>query len=422
MRYLVFCFSIFLCYQSFSAQFNYKVECQNPEDCPEWFATLVHPQGVCSSSLIGSDLIATNLHCIPDDLAQVGADCHKRIEFIFPSGGGKNEERIECDRVLYLSPPLGSDTLKPDYAFIKLKTSPQRQPLEISQQGFPDQSKVTIYKMDPDAEGSHGIVRRIQCLAIQNSIINPYFTSDTSPLVLLTNCPIIKGNSGSPLILADGQAHGVVSATVEMPMTKALHDRIGSNPKLSFGFGSNFSCLTNPDLGFFMKKASDCEVAIDPMNQQKKADALIQKIIDKALKELQEKVNGGAQKALLAGKPLLMWQAVDEKISAVKPKSNQLLKVTFIPQCLLPKTPDLKPFESKLSKKLVSIPQEIPEYLVSEKLDEYLRYAVQLDETKKKIPLTLIPKDLMKKRGIAVQFNERETLMNLCSEYTIKGK
>ena len=366
--------------------------------------------------MIGHDIIATNLHCLPDDLAQIGADCHGRLQFIFPSRKGKEEERAECDRVVYLSPPLGQDVLKPDYAFIKLKTSPRRQPLEISQQGFPDRSKVTIYKLDPDPVGAHGVVRRIECLAIQNSIINPYFTSDTAPLVLLTNCPIIKGNSGSPLILADGEAHGVVSATVEMPMTKALHDRIGSSPKLSFGFGSNFSCLTHPDLGFYMKKASDCEVAIDIASQQKRADELIQKIIDKALKELQDKVNDGAQKALLAGKPLLLWQATDEKFSQVQPKSNHLLKVTFLPQCLLPKNNDLKPFENKLSKKSVSIPQEIPEYLVSEKLDQFLRYAVDLEETKKKIPFSLIPKDLLKKRGIPVQFNDREILMNLCSE------
>ena len=184
----------------------------------------------------------------------------------------------------------------------------------------------------------------------------------------------------------------------------------------SFGFGSNFSCLTHPDLGFYMKKASDCEVAIDIASQQKRADELIQKIIDKALKELQDKVNDGAQKALLAGKPLLLWQATDEKFSQVQSKSNHLLKVTFLPQCLLPKNNDLKPFENKLSKKSVSIPQEIPEYLVSEKLDQFLRYAVDLEETKKKIPFSLIPKDLLKKRGIPVQFNDREILMNLCSE------
>ncbi len=382
----------------------------------------MHSQGVCSGSLIGTDIVATNLHCLPEDLAHVGADCQNRIQFIFSPQEGKEEERIECDRVVYLSPPLGADVLKPDYAFIKLKTSPRRKHLEISQQGFPDKSKVTIYKMDPDNEGLRGVIRKIECQAIQNSIINPYFTSDTAPLVLLTNCPIVKGNSGSPLILSDGNAHGIVSATVDLPMTKSLRDRIGSSPKLSFGFGSNFSCLTNPDLGFYLKKASDCEVAIDSVSQQKRADALIQKIIDKALKELQEKVNNGAQKALLAGKPLLLWQAIDTKLVDLEPKSNRLLKVTFVPQCLLPKTTDLRPFANKLSKKLVSIPQEVPEYLVSERLDEFLRYAIQLEETKKKIPFRLTPIDLLQKRKIPVQFNARETVMNLCSEYMINNK
>ena len=372
--------------------------------------------------MIGNNIIATNFHCLPEGLAREGADCHNLIEFVFPSLPDKEGETFECDRVLYLSPPLGVNVLRPDYAFIKLKSSPRRRPLEISQQGFPDHSKVTLYKMDPDPEGRHGVVRKIECLAIQNSIINPYFTSDTAPMVLLTNCPIVKGNSGSPLLLSDGEAHGVVSATIEMPMTKALHDRIGSSPKLNFGFGSNFSCLTNPDLGFYMKKASDCEVSIDSSSQQKRADAMIQKIIDKALKELQEKVNGSTQKELLAGKPLLLWKATDEKLFRQQPKSNLLLKVTFEPQCLLPKTMDLRPFENKLSKKIISMPQEIPEYLVSERLDEYLRYAVQLEETKKKIPLYLRPKDLLKKRDIPIQFNDRDTLMNLCSESLIQSR
>jgi hypothetical protein len=422
MRNLIFFVTLMLCYQSFSAQFNYKVDCQNAADCPEWFATLIYEHGVCSSSLIGSDIIATNLHCLPDDLARAGAFCNGRIEFIFPASATKEEERAECDRVLYLSPPLGKEIIKPDYAFIKLKQSPHRHALEISQKGFPDASHVTIYKLDPDTGGQRGVVKKTDCTAIQNSILNPYFTTDTAPLVLLAKCDIIKGNSGSPLILDDGAAHGVVSATMEVPMSPALRERIGSKPKLNFGFGSNFSCLTNPDLGFFMEKASDCEIEIDPANQLKRAEAMTQKMIDTALAELQEKVNNGAQKDLLAGKPLLLWRAIDEKPTAQKQSQYNLLKVTFIPQCLLPKTTDLTPYEAKLSTKQISMPQEIPEYTISETLDDFLRYKVKREETKRKIPFKLTPKDLIKKRNISVLFNEKPMQLNLCSEYTLPKK
>src|SRR5690606_31942469 len=91
-------------------------------------------------------------------------------------------------------------------------------------------------------------------------------------------------------------------------------------------------------------------------------------------------------------------------------------KINFHPYCLLPKTSDISPFAKRLSAKQVSMPQVVPEYLVSEKLDEYLRYNVKLRETKKSIPLTLVPRDLVRKKNIPIQFNESPMTLDLCSE------
>lgn len=403
-------------YQSLGAQFNYKVECDNPQDCPEWFAGLLHSQGVCSSSLIKPDVIVTNYHCLPDHLTQVGADCHRKIEFIFPKSSQHDELRVACDKVVHLSPPLGKEIIRPDYAFLQLKEPVRRRPLTVSQRGFPDQAKVSIYKMDPQNPKNQAIIRKIECLVVQNSIMNPYFTTDTAPMVLLGDCPVVKGNSGSPIIMSDGEAHGVVSATMEIPLTEALKRKVGANTQLNFAFGSNFSCLSSTELGFGMQKVQDCEIKIDGLVQQKKADALIQKKIESALKDLEKKVNGTSQKDLLAGKPLLLWHATDEKPSADELVKGKLLKVFFKPLCLLPKTTDLKPYEKRLANRQVSIPQEVPEYIVWERLDKYLRYDVHLVEKKRKIPLELNPRTLLQKKNISILFDGQERHLDLCSE------
>ncbi len=311
---------------------SYKVVCEKPDECPEWVAGLAHSQGVCSSFLVAPNIIGTNLHCIPEDLRHEKVSCKDRIVVSFPKTARFPEETIDCEEMVHVSPPISDKSLTPDFAFFRLKEKTTREYLEISQAGIADGAMITLYKVDP---GVIGTVRKVQCPAVQNSLFNPYFQQDKSPLVSLIPCPVIKGNSGSALVGADGKAHGIIFSIydVHIPTDPAL---AGGNVTGAASNGANFSCLNTFFLNYVQGEPEACLISIDEASQKKFFQSIIDKRLAKFQKEINEKLQANLKQKFESTQGRILWTLTSGEPTPEEGKSGIALKAFLQPKCLLP--------------------------------------------------------------------------------------
>jgi Trypsin-like peptidase domain len=317
---------------------KFQIQCENLEKCPEAVAAFLHTSGGrCSSFLIAPDIMATNMHCVPPGLKNEGDSCYQKSFFVFPKTLNKPHEVLDCDKLIHASRPLGDWVLVPDYAFFKLKNSSQRTPLEISRKGFADKSVVEITKVDfasPSANAKKNepdaLVKSISCHAVQNSTINPHFTSDFSSVVSFGKCDIIPGNSGSPILDSQGSVRGVISAR-QTPIIKSP----GVSEERVWGFGANFACLNTGFLGIVYGNPPECS------SPQKKIeyDMALKELFQKKLREIEPILNKKVQSFLwpkvkeIQKSTGLIW-GVQPVIFEKKKLDKYESMVAMKPQCL----------------------------------------------------------------------------------------
>lgn len=208
--------------------------------------------GLCSAFLVAPDTIATNSHCIPDDLKEPGTSCKDRLWMHFAKEGDK-ETRIACDKIIYDSKNYSGAADKPDYAFVKLSARSTRPALRLSRAGFADGSSMRIHKVNPvrGAGRMKGKQEFVTCRTVQNSGVLESFFHDLAPVALITECLVVQGNSGSPVLASDGTVRGVVFAYRDLNDTREVFSN-NKNLKLreslvNLNFAANFACLHEQD-------------------------------------------------------------------------------------------------------------------------------------------------------------------------------
>lgn len=206
----------------------------------------------CTASLVAPDIIATNAHCVPDDLQKAGASCADRMWMNFiPSSTPGFETQIACDRVL-IAKGAGEQEAA-DYAFIKLAKPSNRPTFRVSRGGFADNEMFKLEKVDPvHAKGQmRGEQKEVNCRAVQHSVLAPKFTSNLHPVPLMSECLVIHGNSGSAIRSLDGTVRGVIYATLDVAKLPEAFAKggiaIDGNKVTYMGLGSNYACLELPD-------------------------------------------------------------------------------------------------------------------------------------------------------------------------------
>lgn len=254
---------------------NAQVACENmtEENCPESVALLAIKMdensvsayshkgvGQCTGFLISSDLLLTNSHCIPEKLHPVGSDCSKHIEVLFPDTLSKNSTRALCQTVLKASEiePLAdlqkalgknASVSTPDYALIRLDRKIERKTLSLSRSGIADNEEIASLSVDPSSRTSvQGILRKKVCIARQKSEMAPDFISNQSPLVGATDCKVIGGNSGSPVINNQGEVVAITHASMQMTEEMRLQFQqmmIYNRRSLPLDFVSDWALMTN---------------------------------------------------------------------------------------------------------------------------------------------------------------------------------
>jgi hypothetical protein len=275
MKFLIRIVLALLLYTSIlNAQFN--VYCNQENMCSPSVGGLTFGSSVCTFFLVGRNVVATNLHCLPESIQKEGASCKDIIKFYMPAMKGYAASVRGCDRVIKLSPSLQGEVVRPDYAFLYSDIDFDRPYLSLSQEGFQDNANYTIYRMTPSETG--GSMERLDCKATQNSITNPYFQKDKSALFHFSNCPIVKGNSGSPVVDSSGKVRGVLSMAAE------------SFDKSKSGSGFNFACLRFLDVGLISNPSADCHSSFDKQEYQRKQAGI--------LNESTKSLNESLQKSL----------------------------------------------------------------------------------------------------------------------------
>lgn len=384
---------IFLCFASISFA---DVFCEKASDCPENVGQVIIVESgaskVCTGFLIKEDIMATNLHCVPESLKTIGASCAKQIKIQFPGQKMQDADLNECDKVLFLSAPLQNNSLNVDLALFKFKKSFGRKIFKISQDGFPFDSEYILFKIDPDSKG--GLLKRITCLPKPHSILNPYFVTEKSPIINLNPCVAVKGNSGSPILSRDGYVRGMLSSGGGLGIKDP-------GQEMNTIFGSNFSCVNLAFLGYPSQNLSACEVVIDAKNEKKLAQQMVENENAKLLKLVEEKLQF-EKRFKNSDMRLFQWNMVSEvkeenhskKVDSQGDYTIREMIFSLKPKCIAMKNIPADLFRKKLKSGIFEMSFDLPDFVAKQKVGSKLELAAELNERNSKYKVRVSAQDL----------------------------
>lgn len=194
--------------------------CDRNQNCPEGVAVvgvaLERSAHQCTGFLVGSNLVMTSAHCLPNNLD--GVSCRSRISVVFPSIV-RNQHRVRgirvgCEEIVKRTIP--SDPLRSlDFALIKTTAPVDRTPLRVNHDGVGDGQELKVWRAQ--FGNSTGIVGRISsttCSVQRETVLSYGSDSSHNPIEVLVDCPIQEGNSGSPVLNSQGEVVGIIRQSV----------------------------------------------------------------------------------------------------------------------------------------------------------------------------------------------------------------
>ncbi|HEX7673123.1 MAG TPA: trypsin-like peptidase domain-containing protein [Bdellovibrio sp.] len=384
---------------------HYKVICENADDChPAVAGLLADDSSVCTSVLVKDDVMATNLHCLPEDLRKEGALCKGRISFTFPESKGHPEEIAECDHVLSVSSALKDTPLTPDYAFLRLKHKTLRTPVVINNQGVANNEKLTIYKVDPHEDV--GLLRKVTCSAAQKSMLNPLFLTPQSSVISLVPCDIVSGNSGSPIFSSANEVKALVNSKglpADMPI---------SVDRFDVAFASNFSCLNIPSLGL-VNKNKGCLDSQDRASIRNASGILVKDSVHPLMTSLTKNVTEQFKLIHDQTRNILKWETDQKDIPYNGDDKSEIAKVGFKPKCISASRENMRKMQEEIMKVKYS------EWGVQLALDSAGRPNPQLASTEVSGTLSFSKEDL-KKTEVAIKLGSTYYSVPFCSEIAAK--
>ncbi len=390
--------------EAVNAAAQYTLLCVTPGSCPENVGTLIYSAphtleiSVCTFSIVADDIAITNRHCIVAEFAHRGASCAGRVQFLLLKHGSSNKSDIfECDTVLSVPNEYveGAEHQR-DYAVLKMKRTrpafatkdPRILPFGIDAAGISPGQSFHVIVTDPNQDRKLvSTIREQTCVADANPFIYDVYAVATDPVVSFSNCKIIHGNSGSPILDSSYRLRGVINEFVDkVKLDPDFEAEIaeGGDPRyfahinqyrnaLDVAGGINLSCVDSPELGLKMFSATGCKV-VNGKNSQQSADLMIQ---PEFLKNESAAMNADLPKIAQAA-PVFQWTwsepngANVNELGSVHRMINQ-----FSPRCFdgiydnfkwreLVSAPDTNGYSTY-------IVQNIPLYMVDSDVDATLK-------------------------------------------------
>ena len=330
--------------------------------------------GQCTGFLVAADIVATNSHCIPDELKARPAICSKTIGIKFPASGAHAEEIAVCGELLKFS-EITDDRQNPDflrkadYALFRIAKPSSRPGVAIARSGIEDGTSLTVMAVDPIAGSNYaeGRLTAKRCQAVKGSSHMP---EDTHPLSTVSivfgpECNARQGNSGSPALLADGRAAGILHGGVPPGSTVGAHiprDKVVShfeNP----AHITNLACVAIPAaVSGAPTIPGSCDAENIKKLAQHKTDDLSRALTRKLVVSAQESY---AQWAIQHAPRTFKYKAT-LKIS----RTSLAMDFEIAPTCV---TPEWSWTRTKVARHVAAATIDLPKFSVKTKLDPYMR-------------------------------------------------
>jgi V8-like Glu-specific endopeptidase len=360
-----------------------QVHCSDPSQCSPSVGLLVNttPTAVfqCTAFLIASDIVATNAHCIPDDLKSNGASCKGRIALAFPALGQYAEIRPGCNEVISVSQNDEKSGTKPDYAFIRLDQPVQRPVLTITHSGFTDGTTYTMTKIDPYQGNGipEGYMNQTKCKAIFNSLAAPNSSAPHDPLVALADCVGIPGNSGSPILDSAGNVPGILFWLVNKSSFESSDLNLLDGSIADMVRTTNYACIHTPvDTSSALPPECQSTASATPddnTEMTKEMGAEMEKVFTAAIPELDSSVQWTA--SMVKGKSVnrITGLVVDDLYSSV---------VIPVPQCVKNASAFLAPEKKSIGhyEDTVDRMGRLPMWSIDFGYNKYLQFNYKISE------------------------------------------
>lgn len=371
---------------------SFTVECQDPTTCNPSVALLIAKESetslsVCTASLVGENVVFTNKHCLPQEIMFAGSRCRGLVLVKFPEAGEHRSETVECEEVELVSPydVLHEPKQQTDFAFVRLGAKLDRPILKFDTGGIDDAEVLKVTRMSPQMDELKGVMSDLECKAVQNTVVTPMFKSRFSPVVHVNDCPIVRGNSGSPMFGADGRIKGIIQQGKGDPQAAPLISK-------TFGRGTNAACIRFHSIGLNGASVEDCEQDLSDEAASQAFNALWEKQIqfEKRAAELDKRVATRVKKV----PRLVKWRVESELVpfsdeSYETLSGGNLMTVRLSPDCIvaseLPKIASSQRTKTKF---------QLSEWVLRWELDDQLRLRSRLVEKTFEAIMEFSPRDI----------------------------
>lgn len=276
-----------------------KLDCEVDECHPSVAKITVFERGslqFCSGALVAPDIILTSSNCLTRNLKLPNISCLNNIYAVFPGLGEMKQESVACDYVIssnILQEDKDPALWRSDFAFLKLKSTPNRAALQISRKGLVEGVSYRQFKVDVSTDTTAKLSRS-KCFPHYNSYANPFSRDRYSPMMTVSGCSFAEGNLGSPILDSDGEVVGVVSAN----MNNELRNYIFAN-KMMLGemvpiqHVSNLACGKFPyEVNAGRQGQLECEKTIDTLTLDRYRSRLLtsRKTHQENMKKIEEEL------------------------------------------------------------------------------------------------------------------------------------
>ncbi len=220
---------------------NSVLICTDQSQChPEVvLVSVVTDQGItsCTGVLISKTEVATNDHCFLHSLASP-------IIYVHLLGTARVGQSLK-----YRSHVQGTDRV--DVAIIRLDQPVEDfVPVPLAANGFEhhEQARMVKVQMTLQNDGTIvGLQQQQNCVATFPTLLYPQVTNSNSALMTFGQCPVEKGNSGSPIFNSKGQLTGLLQGYFQQPNDPTFASQLQSlafeSTELTVAVGTQVACV-----------------------------------------------------------------------------------------------------------------------------------------------------------------------------------